>query len=562
MSLLAPLAAVVSLACAQEPRAVEVVPPSCAFVPGGRTRIGSEVAAVKKLLDNDPDTANFAGPLSSETPQHELNVPSFFLMTTEVSNEQYAAFLRAALLRPPFTWGRKAIAAGRDGWLADEERRRAEAASKGAATKDPQPFDPQRWWSENWRGKPFEIPEGDELRPAAFVDFQDADAYARWAGMRLMTEFEYERAVRGDSTRTYPWGDDWDDERYAATSQLKRRAGAFPVGSFPAGASKQGIFDLAGNVWEWTASPYTPFPGYELKVYEFGYGPKVRQVNAVADFNAEQRVVVGGSFQNSRLMARATTRRGTDPLQSSDALGFRCAASVAPGLDIALRLLETELTPNARPHEDGAAVEFDPSATVAAQRWDSQPSDYATAPSGYAVITAHRSVTFVPVKQIAATDLPSFERWSLERLAADGRPLTLGVLATNVRLVEPELDAGIYFVSYRARVTRRPDPRDKENALERTLKLDPGLDWIVFSALDGTPLRAISQRIEWSSLRAARVSLIDPENTPRTDEPPVGERSLRMELCLPCRTTKRGLTFTLALHGEPGTFAGAWRCTR
>jgi formylglycine-generating enzyme required for sulfatase activity len=485
-------------------------------------------------------------------------VPSFYLMVNEVTNEQYAAFLRAALVRPPFPWGRKAIAAGREGWLAEQERRRA----GGGVATSAEEFDAQRWWSENWRGRAFEIPEGDELRPVVFVDFQDAQTYARWAGLRLMTELEFERAVRGDSERAYPWGDEWDDQRFAATSHLKRRMGAFLVGSFPAGASKQGVHDLVGNVWEWTASPYTPFPGYELKVYEFGYGPKVRQVNAVADFNAERRVAVGGSFQNTKLMARATTRRGTDPEQTSDALGFRCATSVAPGLDIATRLLETELTPNALPREDGVAIELDPTAVVAAQRWDSMPSAFALAPPGYAVITAHTSVAFVPVRQIAATDLASFERLSLERLGEDGRPVTLGVLATSVRLLEPDLAPGTYVVSYRARGTRRVDGPDKAAAFERALSLDAGLDWIVLGTLDGKPVHAFPQRVEWATQRSGRALFVDPESTPRTDGPPLDERTLRLEICLATRTSRRGLAFVLPLRAEPGAFDGAWRCTR
>lgn len=565
-SLLLAVALFLGVSARSEPRPADVVPPSCVFVPGGRTRIGSEAAAIKRLLETDPDCIPFAGTLWGETPQQEVAVEDFFLMATEVTHEQYEAYLRATLTRPPFTWGRAAIAVARDEWLAQLEKRREDAAASAPAApfEEQHPFDEQHWWSENWRGKPFAIPAGDALAPVVFVDWHDADAYARWAGLRLMSELEYERAVRGDTTRAYPWGDEWDAERFAATNEFPRAGGPFLVGSFPAGASKQGVFDLAGNVWEWTSSAYAPFPGYELKVYEFGYGAKSRQVNAIADFSPEQRVAVGGSYRNGRLMARATTRRGTDPLQSSDALGFRCAASERPCLDVAARLLATDLTPNALPREGGAAVELDGTRPVGAERWDATPSAFRSAPAGYAVITAHRHVTFVPVRQIAATDAATFERLTHERLGSDGHALTLGVLATDVALVEPALAPGTYFVAARARGKRRvDDPRnDRGAAFELAADLDPALDSIVFCALDGTPRATIVQRVELTAQRDPRVTFLDPVATPRTDGPPITERTLRLEPWIASRIRGKGFAFTLSLRAEPGAFDGAWRATR
>ena len=81
----------------------ETLPPGLVLVPGGRTKIGLERADLKRLLEADPRSAEYAGALSAETPQHELVVPGFFLMTTEVTNEQYAAFLRASGRRAPYT---------------------------------------------------------------------------------------------------------------------------------------------------------------------------------------------------------------------------------------------------------------------------------------------------------------------------------------------------------------------------------------------------------------------------------------------------------------------------
>lgn len=571
----------ITLACAlllalapQTPRAPQP-PPGLVLVPGGRTKIGIEVTALKKQLETDPDSERYASTLSAETPQHEVAVDSFFLMATEVTNEQYAAFVSASGAQPPWTWGTAAIEGARARWLSEQELARKNAAAAGTAPPAAEAFDARTWWAEHWPGLAWEIPAGDERRPAVFVDARDADAYARWLGMRLPTEFEYERAVRGDTTRAYPWGDEWDNERYAATSLLKKRSGAFVVGSFPAGASKQGVFDLAGNVWEWTASPFTPFPGYEVKTYEFGYGTKVRQVNAVTEWNALQRVVVGGSFQTGSLFARGTTRRSTPLESTSDSLGFRCAASLDAGVDIANAILADELTTNARPVDEGKAIEFAPRATTGAQCW-TVASRGTDALRAYAVVSRHRYATFTPIQQLACSDLGSFEKLTLERITSSGAALVLGFFSTNLHVTDPALEPGTYFVAYRARGVRRalggpsapvataPDGT-REPTFEERWELDPANDWMMFVRVDGTLAAKWMEHVDWVSLAPGRALLPSAETAPATASPsaeglPSGElRTLRFELSVPSKTSRKGAGFALELHCAPAELEGTWR---
>src|SRR5258708_20742204 len=83
----------------------EDVPPGMVLVPGGRTKIGITQEELKRLLSIDPNSQQYAGALSAETPQHELQVESFFAMLTEVTHEQYEAFVRATGTKPPHSWG-------------------------------------------------------------------------------------------------------------------------------------------------------------------------------------------------------------------------------------------------------------------------------------------------------------------------------------------------------------------------------------------------------------------------------------------------------------------------
>jgi formylglycine-generating enzyme required for sulfatase activity len=133
--------------------------------------------------------------------------------------------------------------------------------------------------------------------PVWGVSWYEAMAFARWAGRRLPSEVEWERAARGDDARTFPWGDEAPEPRYANFDGA--RSGVTPVGAFPNGASLFGLLDMAGNVWEWTSTEFGPYPGFTAFPY-----PEYSELW----FDGDHRVLKGGSWATRGRILRSSFR--------------------------------------------------------------------------------------------------------------------------------------------------------------------------------------------------------------------------------------------------------------
>jgi len=200
----------------------------------------------------------------NERPRHEVELAPFWIDATPVTNAAFAAFVADTGSEPPFYWERDG-----DGWVATIFGRR-------------EPVDP--------------------AKPVTHVDWHQADAYARWAGKRLPTEFEWEAAAAGAR---------------ADRANLDHLAfGCAPAGAYGDAASDCGALQMLGDVWEWTASEFEPYPGFEAFPYEeysdvfYGDGYKVLR---------------GGAWATRRSVIRPTFRNWDLAERRQIFSGFRCA---------------------------------------------------------------------------------------------------------------------------------------------------------------------------------------------------------------------------------------------
>ncbi len=210
-------------------------------------------------------------------PQHIVRVASFYIDRFPVTNQEYKRFIDA--------------------------------------TGHPAPHYDVSWCDTrdyNWDPETRAFPTGKALHPVVLVTWKDALAYAQWAGKRLLTEAEWELAARGVEGRIWPWGNE------ALINRCNTRetgvGGTTPVDQHsPQGDTPTGVADMIGNVWEWTASLFRPYP----------YDPH----DGREDLSAlGWRVLRGGSWVNDLYVARSYIRLDGDFLFYNN-VGFRCAIS-------------------------------------------------------------------------------------------------------------------------------------------------------------------------------------------------------------------------------------------
>jgi iron(II)-dependent oxidoreductase len=242
--------------------------------------------------------------LDNERPAHTVDLPAYVIDAAPVTNGRYREFIADGGYDDPRWWSAA-------GWA----HRQAEELTA-----------PMHWRrdGDGWAYRRFG--RWDPVRddePVVHVCCHEAEAFAAWAGRRLPTEAEWEKAARWDPatgrSRRYPWG---DDEPTAAHANLdQRHLWPAPVGAYPAGASPLGVHQLVGDVWEWTATTFRGHPGFTAFPY--------REYSEVF-FGDDYRVLRGGSFGTDRAACRSTFRNWDYPIRRQIFSGFRCARDARP----------------------------------------------------------------------------------------------------------------------------------------------------------------------------------------------------------------------------------------
>ena len=290
--------------------------------------------------------------MSHEKPQHPVSVDGFFIDITEVTNKAFKKFVNET--------GYITVAEREIDWEEMKKQLPVDTQKphdsilqpgslmfKKTKTSLPNLYDFSQWWrwviGVNWRhpSGPDSNIDGKDNHPVVHISYEDAQAYCKWTGRRLPTEAEWEYAARGKKTSTiYFWGDDrselskmvnsWEGEFPVNNTLEDGFERTAPVKSYP--PNDFGLYDMAGNVWEFVSD------WYNIKYYEELVATNAEVVNPQGPDKAynpsqpylQEKVIKGGSFLCSDLYCasyRVSSRMGTSMDSSSEHIGFRTVAT-------------------------------------------------------------------------------------------------------------------------------------------------------------------------------------------------------------------------------------------
>jgi formylglycine-generating enzyme required for sulfatase activity len=266
------------------------------LIPDGEFWMGSTREEVDRVIaecqrhPSNPTEAQCKQWQEPELPRHQVTLDAFYIDRYEVANALFERFVKATGHR---------TTAEREGW--------------GFAWRQQ---DGKWQWLKtdgaSWRSPSGSGSSAPADHPVVQVSWEDATAYCRWAGKRLPTEAEWEKAARGTDGRRYPWGETWEPSRANGNMTVKTTT---PFGSYPTGASPYGVQDMAGNVLEWVHDWFGPYEGSASR-------------NPTGPSTGQLRVLRGGSWFDYPGLLRSAYRGGSVPSNRLNNLGFRCAQGV------------------------------------------------------------------------------------------------------------------------------------------------------------------------------------------------------------------------------------------
>ena len=288
------------------------IPEDMVLIPEGPFLMGSTKEDIDRLLKLDQNIEYDR--LDNEMPQREVFLSAYYIDKHPVTNTKYKKFIES-----------------------------------GGYTQKP------LWSDAGWqyisKSKPLESNDldgvftGEPDCPVVNISWYEAEAFAKWAGKRLPTEAEWEKAARGTDGRMYPWGNEFDKTKLnCAEAKIEKPT---PVTKYPQGQSVYGCFDMAGNVWEWTSDWYNS-QYYRHASNKDPQGPNIAEENpyfgrpeevGISIYELKPsptskalcgcKVLRGGSWNGSGVVhIRCTNRDYDEPTYKNETIGFRCAGSL------------------------------------------------------------------------------------------------------------------------------------------------------------------------------------------------------------------------------------------
>lgn len=266
--------------------------------PPGRPIAAAEVLVPGGEFTMGTDTEPWA--YDNERPAHVVDLPAFWIDAAPVSNRQYMEFVAAGGYHEPRWW-----------------------SGRGWSWRTEQGLEHPQFWCRDeygaWTRVRFGHREAIPLEePVQHVCWFEAEAFAAWAGKRLPTEAEWEKAASWDPQagvkRRYPWGD--EDPHPGVANLEQKHFRPAPIGAYPDGVSPYGCHQMVGDVWEWTASGFDAYPGSVWFPY--------REYSDVF-YGGDYRVLRGGSWATHHTAIRCTFRNWDHPVRRQIFSGFRCA---------------------------------------------------------------------------------------------------------------------------------------------------------------------------------------------------------------------------------------------
>lgn len=421
-------------------------------LPAGKVEIGSSadelIEVTKEFHPRAPrPRLKLLQKLLSELGETTIEVDTFYLHRTLVTNEQYLQFVRATKRRFPFHWWKEGK---KDDWAS--KRAEYNKAFQGQRNAD------LLYWERYWDQLPYAIPEGEEQLPVIFVSWIDAQAFAGWAGMRLPTEAEWLYAASGGKKKQYLWGDEWSDDKLKDLRVANGRDQRLrPVGEL--GQIARGPFghdDMVGNAWEWVVDvgyfPVCPESEYKKELRKLRKNKFAEDVGE-PDWSGAQRVLKGGSYFSWQSPAefRINTRASMGRTQTVEGASFRVAKSLIPARDMCRSRISVEYDASFF----GGTREPNLADQIGIERYDLA--------NGGKLITDYHALAVVPVSHMG------LDRGSLDKAKEESRmkPMVIGTLITTEALAEPKLEPGMYTIYFR----EKGSPKELQDALREGSRL-------------------------------------------------------------------------------------------